>query len=245
MNTIRALPHWAISAGALLISALFFRFAMRGYAYIAYTLIFAAALIVVHRFAPASLWRACVILVSLGLMYLCLVEIPIVKNCRTDAEPERKYLIVLGAEVRGTVPSLSLERRLDAALEYLSAYPDSTAIVTGGQGNGEAITEARCMYDWLTNRGVASERVLMEDKATSTMENLRFSFDLIRRRGDEPDGNIAIVSSSYHLYRAKCMAEMQGAEAAGVACKMGYPLLMLNFYIREAFGVTHLWVFGN
>ena len=85
----------------------------------------------------------------------------------------------------------------------------------------------------------------MEDKATSTMENLQFSFEIIRSRGDEPDGNIAIVSSAYHLYRAKCMARILGADAAGVRGNMGYPIYMLNCYIREAFGVTHLWVFGR
>jgi uncharacterized SAM-binding protein YcdF (DUF218 family) len=85
----------------------------------------------------------------------------------------------------------------------------------------------------------------MEDKATYTMENLRFSFDIIRSRGDEPNGNIAIVSTAYHLYRAKCMAKLLGAEAAGVRGNPGYPVYMLNCYIREAFGVTHLWVFGR
>ena len=246
MNMLKGLPHWAVYTGALLLSAVVLRLSGRGgYAYIAYTMIFVAVLIVIRRFAPEWLWRVCVIISSLGLIYVCLVEIPIIGNCRTDKEPEREYLIVLGAEVRGTKPSLSLERRLDAALEYLSDYPESTAIVTGGKGPGEDITEAKCMFDWLTERGVEPSRVLMEDKATSTMENLRFSFEMIRDRGDEPDGNVAIVSSSYHLYRAKCMADMQGVKAAGVACKMGYPLMMVNFYIREAFGVTHLWLLGS
>ena len=101
------------------------------------------------------------------------------------------------------------------------------------------------MFDWLTAHGIAAERVIMEPKATSTMENLQLSFDIIRSLGDEPDGNIAIVSSAYHLYRAKCMAKILGAEAAGVQGNMGYPVYMLNCYIREAFGVTHLWVFGR
>ena len=91
----------------------------------------------------------------------------------------------------------------------------------------------------------AVERVLREDKATSTRENLEYSFEIIRRRGDEPAGNVAIVSSAYHLYRAKLMAQRLGAPgAAGVAAPWGYFFVMLNYFIREAFGVTHLWVFG-
>ena len=76
------------------------------------------------------------------------------------------------------------------------------------------------------------------------MENLEFSFDIIRARGDEPDGSIAIVSSAYHLYRAKLMAQKLGADAAGVAAPWGYFFVMLDYFIREAFGVTHLWAFG-
>ena len=56
---------------------------------------------------------------------------------------------------------------------------------------------------------------------------------------------MAIVSSAYHLFRAKAMARLQGVEAVGVAAPWGYPMVMLNYFIREAFGVTHLWVFGE
>ena len=101
------------------------------------------------------------------------------------------------------------------------------------------------MHDWLIAHGIPEERILQEPRATSTQENLAFSFQIIRERGDEPDGHVAIVSSAYHLYRAKEMAKLQGVEAAGVAAPWGYFFVMLNYFIREAFGVTHLWVFGN
>ena len=242
---IKNLPPWALSSCILLILASFFFFAMRGYTYIGYTLVFAAVLVVLHRFLPQNLWRAALSLVCEGLIYFCAVELPIIANSRTDKDAKRDYLIVLGAAVHGDVPSLALQHRLEGALSYMYAYPESTAILTGGQGKGENMTEAQCMYDWLLANGVSPDRLIMEPKATSTMENLQFSFDIIRQRGDEPDGNIAIVSSSYHLYRAKCMARLLGAEAAGVAGTMGYPIYMLNCYIREAFGVTHLWVLGR
>ena len=101
------------------------------------------------------------------------------------------------------------------------------------------------MYNWLTEAGVDPARIIMEDKATSTMENLEYSFDIIRSLGGDPVGNTTIVSSSYHLFRAKSMANKLGVDAAGCSCSPGNPLLALNFYIREAFGVTHLWVFGK
>ena len=235
---------WAVVSLVLGTLGLFFRFVLRGYVYWSYLCFFVIALILAHHFLPTILWRVLLILTCIGLVYFCIVEIPIIRNARTDPEPERPYLVVLGAAVYGERPSLTLVRRLEGALDYLQQYPESTVIVSGGMGRGESITEAQAMHDWLIGRGISENRILMEPKATSTKENLSYSFDIIRSRGDEPDGNVAIVSSAYHLFRAKSMARLMGVEAAGVAAPWGYPMVMLNYFIREAFGVTHLWVFG-
>ena len=237
---------WAVWAAGLTGAGLFLRFALRGYAWWGYLLFFIAALLVMHHYFPPALWKVVVALVCVGLAYFCFVEYFIIKNARTDKDAGRDYLIVLGAAVYQDQPSLTLVRRLEGTLQYLNEHPKTIAIVSGGMGKGETITEAQAMRDWLVAHGVPEERILMEPKATSTLENLRFSFDIIRERGDEPQGNVAIVSSAYHLYRAKLMAKSLGVtDAAGVAAPWGYFFVMLNYFIREAFGVTHLWVFGN
>ncbi|MGX8692317.1 MAG: YdcF family protein [Clostridia bacterium] len=228
-----------VGAAALL------RFALRGYAYWGYLCLFIAALILLQRWLPPLLWRVVLVLTCLGVLYFCAVEVPIIKNARTDQEPERDYLVVLGAAVYGDQPSLTLVRRLEGARDYLNAYPDSVAIVSGGMGKGETVTEAQAMRGWLIAQGIPEERILLEPEATSTLENLSYSYDIIRSRGDEPQGKVAIVSSAYHLYRAKLISRSLGVEAAGVAAPWGYFFVMLNYFIREAFGVTHLWVFGN
>jgi len=238
------LAPWSIATGILLAAALMFRFLLKGYAYTAYTLTFFAVLIVLHHFLDRKLWRLVLILVCIGFIYFIIVEIPIIKNARTDEDAERDYLIVLGAAVHGDTPSLSLIHRMQGVLDYMEEYPECTAIVSGGQGKGENMTEAQCMFDWLTAHGIAPERIIMEDKATSTKENLEFSFEIIRSLGDEPEGKVAVLSSPYHLFRAKQMSRMLGVEAAGVAGHWDYPVLTVNYFIREAFGVTHLWVFG-
>ena len=235
-----------VLVGILTGSALFLRFALRGYAWWGYALLFVAALLLLHRYLPVALWRVVVILVCIGLAYFCFVEYFIIKNAHTDKDVGRDYLIVLGAAVYGDQPSLTLVRRLEGTLDYLNEHPDTVAIVSGGMGKGETVTEAQAMHDWLIAHSVPEERVIMEPKATSTLENLKFSFDIIRARGDEPQGNVAIVSSAYHLYRAKLMAKSLGVpDAAGVAAPWGYFFVMLNYFIREAFGVTHLWVLGS
>ena len=236
--------HWKALCAVLIAIALVLRFLLRGYGYWAYTLAFLACLIAAYHLLPTVLWRILLVLTCIGLVYFCIVEIPIIKNARTDKDAERPYLIVLGAAVYGDQPSLTLVRRLEGALDYLEKYPESVAIVSGGMGPGETVTEAQAMHDRLRSRGIDEERIIQEDKATSTKENLSFSFEKIRERGDSPEGNVAIVSSAYHLFRAKSMARLQGVDAAGVAAPWGFPMVMLNYFIREAFGVTHLWVFG-
>ena len=236
----------AAIVGMLVGAALLLCFVVRGYAWWGYALLFVAALIVLHHILPLGWWRVVVILTCIGLAYFCFVEYFIIKNARTDKDPERDYLIVLGAAVYGDQPSLTLIRRMEGAIDYLEQYPDSVAIVSGGMGKGETVTEAQAMFDWMTAQGVDPARILLEPEATSTEENLLNSFAIIRARGDEPQGSVAIVSSAYHLYRAKTMAKNFGVDdAAGVAAPWGYFFVMLNYFIREAFGVTHLWVFGN
>ena len=209
-------PAWAVASAALSALGLIFRFFLRGYVYWGWLCFFLAALILAHHFLPAPLWHVLLALTCLGFVWFCIVEVPIIRSARTDPEPQRPYLIVLGAAVYGDRPSLTLVRRLEGARDYLLQYPESMVIVSGGMGKGETVTEAQAMHDWLVQNGISDDRILMEPRATSTRENLQYSFDVIRGRGDEPDGNVAIVSSA-HLFRAKSMARLQGVSAAGVA----------------------------
>ena len=238
------IPDWQAACIVLAFLAMFFLFGMRGYEYIAYTIFFILFLIVVSHLGGDTFRRIVAVVTCIGLIYFCICEIFVVGNCRTDKDPERSYIIVLGAAVRGTKPTLALTHRLQATYDYLVEYPESTAVVSGGQGNGEDISEAQCMRDWLVERGIDPERIIMENRSTSTMENLEFSKELILKNGGRAD-DIAIVSSPYHLYRAKTMAKSLGIDAAGVACVYGYPVFTLGMFIREAFGITHLWIFGN
>ena len=128
--------------------------------------------------------------------------------------------MVLGAGVNGTVPSQALRERLEAAQDYLARYPEAIAVLSGAQGDGEAITEAQCMYDWLTARGVVPDRLRMETKATTTEENLRCSLDLIEAETGTRPAQIAVVSGEYHLLAGEAVKEIlarrAGTEALGV-----------------------------
>lgn len=169
----------------------------------------------------------------------------IVQSSRSTDEPDSNYLVVLGAGVNGSTPSRSLRERLDAAHAYLMEHPNSVAILSGGQGSGEDITEAQCMYNYLFEKGVDPERLWMEPEATSTLENLQFSLDLIENRTGLRPNTIAIVSSEYHLHRAAIFAKLLEVEAELVPAKTETLPLRWNYYLREIFAVWYYSLFGG
>lgn len=176
----------------------------------------------------------------LGAVLFTFLEAEVIRRARTDHETAVAGVIVLGAGVNGTAPSLSLRVRLEAALEYIADKPDIPVVVTGSQGPGEEISEARCMADWLIAHGVAEERVLIEDQADNTKENIAFSRAMLSENGCDPLAHYAVVSSDYHLCRAAMYWELP--YVVGVAAKMPdqyqHSLLTVNYYIREAFALA-------
>ena len=196
--------------------------------------------------------RTLAALLLLGVLLFAFLETEIIRWSRTDNESEVAGVIVLGAGVNGTVPSLSLRVRLDAALEYIAGKPDIPIVVSGSQGPGEDISEARCMADWLIARGVDESRILVEDQADNTRENIAFSKQMLFENGYDTTAQFAVVSSDYHLCRAAMYWDLPGM--VPVAAKMPeqyqYSLLTINYYIREAFALAaqlprFLAFFGN
>ena len=226
-------------AAILVVAASVLNFALSGYNYIAYTLYFLAALIVAFGIIGKVLKVILLILLIAGVVYFGAVELPIIGGASGDADFDADYIIVLGAAVHGDTPSLALTERLTAAKDYLDGHPDCVAVVSGGQGSNEDVSEAQAMYDWLTAEGIAPERIIMEDRATSTYENILFSYEYI---GD--DARVAIVSSEYHLFRAKLIATALGHEVGTVAAHTTRPGVRLNYFIREVFGVTYYSIFA-
>lgn len=153
-------------------------------------------------------------------------------------------IVVLGAAVRGSVPSLALQERIDAAYAYLSAHPECIAVLSGGQGSGEDITEAACMYRELTNMGIDRSRLFLEENSTSTIENLQFSLDILEQATGSRPAKIGIVSSEYHIFRAILFAKSLGLESVGIPAGTTWFLIRLNYYLREVAAVWKYLVFG-
>ena len=191
--------------------------------------------------------------IAAGFLLYSLMQVWVLQWAQTDEETPVSAVVVFGAGVNGTVPSLSLRVRLEAALDYVRERPDIPSVVSGGQGPGEDITEARCMADWLIERGVDPDRILLEERATNTKENVDYSLELLADAGIDTLSGIAYVTADYHLCRAVYLTAgylkytftyKQGAwpYIVPVAAKMPqqYWPITVNYYIREAFGMARL-----
>lgn len=150
------------------------------------------------------------------------------------AENAPEFVVVLGAQVQGDNPSLTLRKRLDLAAEYLKDNPDAEVIVSGGQGPDEAYTEAFIMSQYLQRYGIEAERIILEEAATNTRENLLFSEELAKERGI-PTDRVLIITSEFHMARAKYLARQQGMEPVGLSSKTWPWVLMVNYEVREVF----------
>ena len=177
----------------------------------------------------------CCVLVA-GALGFAAMEGLIVSQMFAKGEPDLDYVLVLGAQVRGDHVSRALEDRLKTAKAYLEEYPETKAVLSGGQGPGENLTEAQAMYDWLVAHDVAADRLIMEDRSTTTWENMTFSKALIPEAAENV--HIGVVTNNFHVYRGVMLAKRCGfAKACGIAAK-SHSLMQLHFMVREGIALA-------
>ena len=181
----------------------------------------------------------------LGLLVVGTTECLIIHASLGDKDEACEYMVVLGAKVRHDGPSVSLQNRIDAAYDYLSAHPDVIAVVSGGQGPDEPMTEAQCMYDHLIAMGIDPSRVWLEDKATSTWENMHFTLDLIEEKTGTRPTKLGVISSEYHMFRSSLFADACGVEFVGIPARTTIISQMINHFMREVAGVWHYILLGS
>jgi len=254
MAKFRRRAGW-IAIFLLCLMGLLIYFGIPGFSFSAYVsfgiagILLCFRLLAILRDHRRSLGKALTLIFAIALTFglgaALFTGIVIAKTAATVPAVSCRYVIVLGAGVNGTVPSLSLRERLDAAYDYMRANPEAICVVSGGQGRGEDITEALCMYNDLTGKGIDPERVWMEDKATNTQENIACSLALIEEKtGQRPD-TAGIVSSEYHLFRAGLFAREQNLTAVGIPAKTSWFSLRLNYFLREIVAVWYYCLLGG
>ena len=134
-----------------------------------------------------------------------------------DSSPEQEadYALLLGCGLRNGQATPELVRRCQTALDWMEAHPHGMLVVSGGDPTGQGVTE---MAAWLRNHGANAKRILLEDQASDTRENLAFSKALAEEQGLESD-TVLIVTSEYHQTRAQFLAGAGGQTALSLSCR--------------------------
>ena len=178
----------------------------------------------------------CIIIAGMVLFFGTLGSI--ISAGITDADTQQT-VIVLGCKVRGTKPGVLLLQRTQAAADYLKEHPTAVAILSGGQGKDEQISEAQCMYNIMIDEGIDPSRIYIEDKSTSTDENIAFSKKIIE--DNDLSNDIAVSTSNFHQKRARIICKKNGLNAASISCPTS-KYYEPTYYVREVFGVWVQWL---
>lgn len=147
------------------------------------------------------------------------------------------YIIALGAGlIDGERVTPLLARRIDTAISFYRRQLTKTQkqaqlLMSGGQGPDEKISEAQAMKNYALSQGIPEDAILLEDRSTNTLENMRFSKAIMEHHS--PEGYQAIfTSNNYHIFRAGMYARAAGLKADGLGAKTAFYYLP-NAFLRE------------
>ncbi|MCD8018047.1 MAG: YdcF family protein [Clostridiales bacterium] len=179
--------------------------------------------------------------VAFAIIVFLVVEGLILSGFSAQGEKNLDYIIVLGAQVYRNGPCNVLRFRLNKACDYLMENEDTLCIVSGGQGSNEPFSEAQGMYDYLIEKGINADRILIEDKSLNTVENLTNSSAYF----DKEKASVGIVTSNFHIFRSVRLAKKLGLKnVRGIAADVVVIYLPGNM-LREFFGVSKDFLYGN
>ena len=239
----------------LVLMIIFFTYFMAGYSFTVLVcwclvgiILFYNTIYLLQRKYPRearAIKRLFTVILCIGLLVCGITEAVIIHASFGEPKEQCEYVVVLGAKVRPDGPSVSLMDRIRAANDYMTLHPDVIAVVTGGKGADEPMTEAQCMFDELVKLGIDPARIWVEDQATSTWENLNFSLNLIEEKTGIRPEKIGILSSEYHLFRASLFADACGVESVGIPAATSRLSQKINHFMRDVAGVWHYILLGG
>lgn len=158
------------------------------------------------------------VLVYGSVIAACLfAEVQNQKCIQAGKQRTADVIVVLGCKT----PSRAFNWRAEAAAGYLKAHPETTAVVTGGQGSDEAISEGEAFHQRLLQLGISEDRIQTETESTSTRENFINADHLYEVKNK----TVGIVTNSYHIYRSILIAGQ-----CGYTDVFGIPAKTLLFY---------------
>lgn len=186
------------------------------------------------------LWLRYAVIIGIVVYVGCMALI--VSYSYTDIDYKEDVVIVLGAGVKNGKPSITLQNRLDAAIDYYHRNSDIHIVVTGGIARQKDTTEAAVMEKYLLENGIPQDVIVVEDVSQSTQENYIFTKQILTEKGIKHD-SIVFITNSFHIYRAKTYAHHCGFENAHALSTKTDLFVFVPALIREVLGVVDMWVF--
>jgi len=196
---------------------------------------------------PERIWISAKTLMLFFVFWLgsfALVGCLIMANSGDTALERPDYVMILGAGLDGNKPNRLLQKRLETGLAYLKVHPEVPVIVSGGQGPGETISEAQAMQNYLLQQGIGSERILLEDRSQSTQENFFYTARLLEGAGVKHPANFLIITSDFHIFRSKILAQRNGFVYGTMKAPTPGYLLPANL-LREYFALGKSIIFDH
>ncbi|MBE5926392.1 MAG: YdcF family protein [Lachnospiraceae bacterium] len=195
----------------------------------------------IMQMIPKWIKVSVIVIVTCGVLLFVFLEGCVISGMFSKPVRDADYVIVLGAQIKGTRVTKSLAKRLDAAYEYAVDNKDCIIVVSGGQGVGEDTTEAEAMKRYLVDKGIEADRIIEEGKSTSTKENLLFSKEII----DNPEAEVVIATNNFHVFRAKRLAGKMGYKNISGVPAPSDNRLILNYMVREGLAIFKEKLLGN
>ena len=185
----------------------------------------------IHLFAAVYLYFECMLI---GVIAAFLIV------TGYEADPDKDFLIILGCGLRKDgSPCPLLRGRIDRALAFYEKQErltgkDAVFVTSGGQGKDEVISESASMKRYLMEKGIPEEKIIEEDRSTSTFENMKFSKEKIWPVN--PSGKIAFFTTNYHVFRSGLYARRVKMRAVGMGAKTKW-YFWPNASVREFVGL--------
>lgn len=199
--------------------------------------------------------NAILVLLALGVLAFAALEVYIGIHSRTSVVGDPQTMVIFGCQVKPWGPSVLLQDRLDTALDYWEDHPDIRIIVTGGKGDDEHISEAQCMYDYLTAHGVDGEKIYMEDQSRNTWQNITYTNALVREQGlggyEEfvgGYGEYLLVSNGFHLARIGMLWQRGwwgNYSVSYLAAPVSHTPSAIQMFFREPLALVKSFVFDR
>lgn len=155
----------------------------------------------------------------------------------------KDFIIILGSGLIDgkTVPPL-LGKRIEKAIQFYKAQSNATLnppkiLMSGGKGDDEHIAESLAMKNYALEKGIPEEDILVETNSKNTLENMKFSKEIMEQDFGGTDFRALFTTNNFHLFRAGLFAKMANLKADGIGARTAFYFLP-NAFLREFIAIV-------